>query len=170
MTSAEAGRRSVRVLRYLVLAAVVVMGLVLLQRYDLERLPKDRLEMLGEVRPGGLMFLVGIDEDVALGPGTVVEALQPRDGRMHRFFARIAGTPGQRIRLEPRPDGRREVVVDGEGTRRYVAGETPLQAGVIPEGRYLLLVPNPGARTAVDSRQVGLLPHERLRRKLLASF
>ncbi len=174
-----AGRRRLRAWILGISAAVLILGLAMFAwRYDVESLDAGAAGVRGLIRSGAVVVFGPVDEDAALGEGSLVEAVvvngQPGggegEGARGRILSRIAAGPGQLIRLEPRSGGRTEILIDGRRTWALLepaAGSTgPLREGPVPEGTYLLLNPDPDA-PAVDSRQLGCIPRSAIVRKVL---
>lgn len=165
------------------LTAAVIGLAILARRYDIERLSDEVHSLDGLVRRGAVLVFAMVDETTALGDGTLVEAEVPApggvpgivEGQRYRVLSRIAAGPGQRIAFGAAAGGRFELLVDGRHTwstflPAWQEGVDPgrrLKEGVIPAGHYLLL--DPAANLdGFDSRRLGLLPRERLVRKILS--
>jgi len=153
-------------MRVIVLAVLIIFLIHLNRSYDFQRLPEEVSKLQGEVEPGAFLVLAEIDDETVIGVGTLVEIVVDTQDGPRRTFSQVAAMPGQKITLRGAPDGGLEVFVDGKSTWHTAPGSTPIKAGLIPEGYYLLLDPAE-AGDGPDSRRLGLVSRKMLRRKIL---
>jgi conjugal transfer pilin signal peptidase TrbI len=161
------------------LAALLTAGLIashwgqLMVRTD-ESWPHHRLFWLarsGEPYARGDLVAFTMTEELA-------ERLQPperRDSVYVRvgtsFMKRIVGLPGDRVRVEPLPDGRARILINEQAVGETVARDrlgNPVYVArldpVIPPGHYYVALDYP---RSFDSRYYGYIPERLLQGKIV---
>lgn len=153
-------RRIRRLVRFLILAALVVLVALTFRNYSVKTIPA-RDNSLDPTYPGGSRVVVRwIDEDDDLSRGADVVYAMERDGVVYARYGRLYGLPGD---LVESVDGR--IHVNGEATP--VRGEA---AGTVPPGTAYILATNPFESRYVDSRQLGFISRDAVRGIILARF
>ena len=148
-----APRRIVRPLRFVLMAAIVIMiGLFVRERMRHEALtvPDHNQSMFPKYPAGTRVSAENIDDDYPLEIG--MDLLYEVDGT--GYLGRLQGMGGDDVGIDD--EGR--ITVNGERVGPIPIPGAPL--GKVPEGKLFLLVLNPAPDVPPDSRTFGFIPRE----------
>jgi hypothetical protein len=156
--------RAQRYLSFVSLAVVVGALGYFAFRYDVIEIPAATAQLFPALPPGRTVVCVGVDASTPVGPGSFVEYEAPAGPR----FSQVAGAAGSAVGWRPARGGGLELLLDGRPTGAVweKAVEPPFPAGPLAADRFLLLDLSPPKEPA-DARAVGVLPREKLLRKVI---
>jgi hypothetical protein len=157
-------RRTQRLLRFVLLLVVVLMGGFLVRGCERYRIP-DADDSMSPLYPGGSRVVCEVlDADDQLERGMDVVYAMDWKGTLHARFGRIRALPGDVVGVDA--DGL--LTVNGERVGPInIRGEP---AGVVPEGKVYVLALNPAALDYPDSRRLGFLDRSAVRARIRARW
>ena len=153
-----------RVVRFVVLLAVILMLGIVVRRCERFRIP-DADQSLSPVYPGGSRVVCELlDEDDDLERGMDVVYAMEWKGQLTARYGRVRALPGDEVTA----DSAGMLLVNGEKIGPINVRGKPL--GVVPDGTVFILAINPQETLYPDSRKLGLIARTHIRARILARW